>query len=99
MTVSVEVISSQKDRAMTLPASTLREADGKTFVLTLTDGRAKTTPVRAGIRSPLRVEIVEGLAADATVIVDSAIVDGQRVRERPASTRKASNFEAPMPGR
>lgn len=99
MTVSVEVISSQKDRAMTLPASTLREADGKTFVLTLVNGRATATPVRAGIRSPLRVEIVEGLAADATVIVDSTIVDGQRVRERPASTRKASTFEAPMPGR
>ncbi len=99
MTVSVEVISSQKDRAMTLPTSTLREAEGKAFVLTLVNGSAKATPVRAGIRSPLRVEIVEGLAADATVIVDSAIVDGQRVRERPASTRKASTFEAPMPGR
>jgi HlyD family secretion protein len=99
MTVSVEVISSQKDRAMTLPASTLRDADGKTFVLTLVNGSAKATPVRAGIRSPLRVEIIDGLAADATVIVDSAIVDGQRVRERPASTRKASAFETPMPGR
>jgi HlyD family secretion protein len=99
MTVSVEVIASQKERAMTLPASTLREADGKTFVLTLVGGNAKATPVRAGIRSPLRVEIVDGLSADATVVVDSAIVDGQRVRERPATPRKASNFEAPMPGR
>jgi HlyD family secretion protein len=99
MTVSVEVISSQKDRAMTLPTNALREADGKTFVLTLINGSAKATPVRAGIRSPLRVEIVEGLASDATVIVDSAIVDGQRVRERPASMRKASTFEAPVPGR
>jgi HlyD family secretion protein len=99
MTASVEVISAQKDRAMTLPASTLREADGKTFVLTLINGSAKATPVRAGIRSPLRVEIVDGLATDATVIVDSVIVDGQRVRERPAPIGKTSTFEVPMPSR
>jgi HlyD family secretion protein len=99
MTASVEVISSQKDSAITVPASTLREADGKTFVLTLVNGSAKAAPVRVGIRSPLRAEIIDGLAADAVVIVDSAIVDGQRVRERPASTRKASTFEAPMPSR
>jgi HlyD family secretion protein len=97
MTVSVEVISSQKDRAMTLPATALREAEGKTFVLTLLNGSAKASPVRVGIRSPLRVEILEGLAADSKVILDAAIVDGKRVRERAAS-RKASAFEPPMPG-
>jgi HlyD family secretion protein len=99
MTASVEVISSQKDRALTLPAGTLREADGKVFVLLLVDGRAKAQPVRVGIRSPLRAEILEGVANDATVILDSAVLDGQRVRERAASARKASTFEAPMPGR
>jgi HlyD family secretion protein len=97
MTVSVEVISSQKDRAMTLPATALREADGKTFVLTLVNGSAKATPVRVGIRSPLRVEILEGLAADAKVILDAAVIDGKRVRER-AAPRKVSTFEPPMPG-
>ncbi|TAG48660.1 MAG: efflux RND transporter periplasmic adaptor subunit [Betaproteobacteria bacterium] len=97
MTVSVEVISSQKDRAMTLPATALREAEGKTFVLTLINGSAKATPVRVGIRSPLRVEILEGLAADAKVILDAAIVDGKRVRER-AAPRKAGALESPMPG-
>ncbi|TAG06048.1 MAG: efflux RND transporter periplasmic adaptor subunit [Betaproteobacteria bacterium] len=97
MTVSVEVISSQKDRAMTLPATALREAEGKTFVLTLINGSAKATPVRVGIRSPLRVEILEGLAANAKVILDAAIVDGKRVRER-AAPRKAGALESPMPG-
>jgi HlyD family secretion protein len=99
MTVSVEVISAQKERVMTVPTSTLRETDGKLFVLTLANTRANAQPVRVGIRSPLRVEILEGLAPDAKIIVDSAIVDGQRVRERPASQRKANTFEAPFPGR
>lgn len=99
MTVSVEVIAAQKERVMTLPTSTLRETDGKLFVLTLANARANAQPVRVGIRSPLRVEILEGPAPDAKIIVDSAIVDGQRVRERPTSQRKTNTFESPFPGR
>jgi HlyD family secretion protein len=99
MTVSVEVIAAQKDRVMTLPTNVVRETEGKTYVLALENAKAKSQPVRVGIRSPLRVEIIEGPAPDAKIIVDSNIVDGQRVRERPVSQRKASTFEAPFPGR
>jgi HlyD family secretion protein len=99
MTVSVEVVAAQKAQALTLPANALREKDSKSYVLAAIDGRAKRLPVSVGIRSALRVEILDGVTNATQIILEPAIGEGQRVRTHAASASKASDFEPPMPGR
>lgn len=99
MTVSVEVVTAERANTLAVPAGALRESDGKTQLLVAEDGVARLVPVRAGIRTPQRVEIVEGVAAGASVIVDPAIKPGQRVRPQVASPRVATgSLEGPMTG-
>jgi HlyD family secretion protein len=99
MTVSVEVVTAERANTLAVPAGALRESDGKTQLLVAEDGVARLVPVRAGIRTPQRVEIVEGVAAGATVIVDAAIKPGQRVRPQVAAPRAAGGgLEGPMTG-
>lgn len=99
MTVSVEVVTAERASTLAVPAGALRESDGKSQVLVVEDGVARLVPVRVGIRTPQRVEIVEGLSAGASVIVDATIKPGQRVRAQVASPRAAAgSFEGPMTG-
>lgn len=96
MTVSVEVVTAQKASAMILPAAALREAEGKSSVLVLDDGRAREQAVRIGIRTPQRVEVLEGVVVGQQVIVNAAIVAGQRVRSQPQQKRASASGENPM---
>jgi HlyD family secretion protein len=96
MTVSVEVVTAQKASAMILPAAALREAEGKSSVLVLDDGRAREQAVRIGIRTPQRVEVQEGVVVGQQVIVNAAIVAGQRVRSQPQQKRASASGENPM---
>ncbi len=96
MTVSVEVVTAQKSNALTLPANALREVDGKNFVLIVSDGRALEQPVRLGIRTPQRAEVLEGLTAGQQVIVSAAITPGQRVRPQVLAKRASRVGENPM---
>ncbi len=99
MTVSVEVVTAERANTLTVPAAALRDVDGRTQLLVAEDGVARLIPVRLGIRTPQRVEIVDGVAAGTTVIVDAAIKPGQRVRLRMASPRaERGGLEGPVTG-
>ena len=101
MTVSVEVVAAQKTNVLTIPASALREAGERLFVLTVADGVAKEADVRVGVRSLQRIEIVSGLSAGALVVLDDRIRAGQRVHAVVApdiSSPRRTAAGVPMPG-
>ena len=100
MTVSVEVVTAQKANVLTIPASALREAGERLFVLTVAGGMAKEQDVRIGVRSLQRIEIVSGLTAGAQVVLDDRIRAGQRVHAVAAadiSSSRAKPAGVPMP--
>jgi RND family efflux transporter MFP subunit len=78
MTVEINVIARETADALLVPASAVR--DGHVFVAEA--GRARRVPVRVGVRGTTRTEIVEGIAADARVILDppARLTDEARIR-------------------
>ncbi len=100
MTVSVELVTAKKANVLTIPASALREAGERRFVLTVADGVAKEQDVRVGVRSLQRIEIVSGLTAGAQVVLDDRIRAGQRVHAVAApdiASSRAKSTGVPMP--
>ncbi|MFN7154040.1 MAG: efflux RND transporter periplasmic adaptor subunit [Acidovorax sp.] len=84
MTLSVEVETARRERALVLPQAALRgpvEGDQAT-VLVLQEGRAQTRPVRLGLRTLDAVEVLDGLAEGDTVLRGGAVQAGDRVRAR-----------------
>ena len=77
MTLSVEVETARRDRALVLPLAALRPGD---TVLVLQDGRAVARPLRLGLRTLQAVEVLDGLAAGDVVLLDAAATDGSRAR-------------------
>jgi HlyD family secretion protein len=75
--------------ALTLPRAALAQRDGRVGVWRNLDGRARFQPVRAGVQTAERVQIVAGLQAGDRVIVYSArqLDDGVRVREQRLAPR------------
>lgn len=71
-----------RQAALSLPNSAIVEVEGKPSVFVIDDGKAKRLTVTLGIRGEERVEIVDGLAADAPVIADAGegITEGMPVR-------------------
>lgn len=84
MTLSVEVVTGQRDAARVLPLRVLRgAADGdRAELLVAEDGRARVRPVRLGLRTLDRVEVLEGLADGELVLADPGLTEGTRVRPR-----------------
>ncbi len=84
MTLSVEVETARRARALVLPQAALRgpmEGDRAT-VLVLQEGRAQARPVRLGLRTLDAVEVLDGLAEGDTVLRGGAVQAGDRVRAR-----------------
>jgi HlyD family secretion protein len=77
MTVSIEVVTGRRDRAITVPGEALRPGPA---VLVLQDDRAMLRPVRTGLRTLGAVEVVHGLQEGERVVLDAAAVAGTRVR-------------------
>ena len=81
MTVSVEVVTGERQRALVLPASALRhDAQGQEFVLVYDDGRAGARRVRTGLQTTDALEVVEGLAGREKVLLAQALREGDAVR-------------------
>lgn len=78
MTVEINVVARETAGALLVPATALR--DGHVFIVAA--DRAKRVWVKPGARGATRTEIVEGLAADARVILDppASLSDGARIR-------------------
>jgi HlyD family secretion protein len=82
MTVSIELETARRPKAIALPLGALRNANGtdRATVLLDRDGTVEARPVRLGLRTLDAVEILDGLAAGDTVLLGAAPAPGQRVR-------------------
>ena len=84
MTVSVEVETAKRERALVVPLRALRgdaTAEGGS-VLVAQDGRARARPVRLGLRTLDAIEVLDGLRAGEAVLLGADVRDGGRVRPR-----------------
>lgn len=84
LTVSVEVVTARRDRALVLPAESLRP--GPT-VLVLADGRIESRSIRTGLRSLAEVEVLQGLREGELVVLDGVLAPGTRARPAAAAPR------------
>lgn len=80
MTLSVEVETGRRDRALVLPTRALRSGPGGDTVLVAQDGRAVQRAVGTGIRTLDAVEVLSGVAAGDEVLLAPALEPGKRVR-------------------
>jgi len=86
MTLSLQVQVGRKERALTLPADAVLGAGGDGRVRAIADGRIVEQPVRIGLRTLERVEVLSGLARDALVLAEPLAAE-PGTRARPASGR------------
>jgi len=87
MTLSVEVETARRDRALALPLAALRPGadEASATVLVAADGRAQARPVRLGVRTLQAVEVQDGLQDGELVLLGEAsaqVQPGQRVRAK-----------------
>lgn len=98
MTLSIEVETARRAKALALALAALRSAPGvgqgsapgsaqgaaddTGEVLVVVDGRAQPRSVRLGLRSLQAVEVLEGLQPGDVVVWGAGAVPGQRVRVR-----------------
>ncbi len=86
MTVSIDVEVARKPQALIAPSADVRGLNGLTpWLLIVRDGQAVRLPVKVGLVSAGKAEILSGAAVDDQVIPASAtnIAEGRRVRVRP----------------
>lgn len=87
MTLSVEVETAKRERALVLPINALRSSDATkndtaqtSTVFAVQDGRVVVRTVKLGLRTLNGVEIREGLQAGEVVIVGASPGAGSKVR-------------------
>ena len=81
MTLSVEVETARREKALVVPAEALRgeESTGPSVWLAR-DGRVEARKVRLGLRTLDAAEVLDGLSEGELVLIGSAPQPGQRVR-------------------
>ncbi len=86
MTVSVDIETARRENTLIIPAEGLRGlATGKPWVLKAEDGRALRQPVRVGLVSGGKAEILDGLKeGDLVLPVSAPVKEGGRVRVQPS---------------
>lgn len=85
MTVSVNVETGRRERALVVPNDALDAArDGTSSVWKVDRGRVVHTPVTLGLRGITVTEVVDGLVEGDLVLSapDGTLVEGERVRSR-----------------
>ena len=92
MTLSVEVETGRRERALALPLSVLRTPiDGHAAqLLVASDGRAELRRVRIGLRTLDAFEVQGGLSVEDWVLRSATAQPGQRVRLRPVPWEQAA---------
>ena len=102
MTVSVNIETGRRDRALVVPNDALATVVGdRATVLRVTAGKAQRVPVRLGLRGLAMSEVLSGLQEGDVVLAGTGIADGSRVRpnEKPvaaAGTDAATAKELPV---
>lgn len=91
LTVSVEVVTARRDRALVVPAEALRPGPA---VLLLAEGRTQLRAVGVGLRSGALLEVLQGLAEGDQVVLDPAAAAGVRARAGAARAAEAGGGEA-----
>ena len=78
MSGNVKLTLERRAMALTVPASAIVTESGKTYVYTVTDGRAKRVEVQTGFDDGINIEITDGLTGDERVITSgtSGVKDG-----------------------
>jgi RND family efflux transporter MFP subunit len=70
MTAEATIVLQSQTNILTVPAGALLKGDGEAYVFIVDSaGRVQRMPVVVGIRGPDRVEIIQGLAENQSVIV------------------------------
>jgi HlyD family secretion protein len=100
MTLSVEVETGRRARALVLPLRALRTQASveSASVLVVDAGRAQERKVRLGLRSLSAAEVLEGLAEGDEVLLGGSIKPGDRVRAQ-AIAQQPGKPGAPVSGR
>lgn len=75
--INAEILSQWAENALTVPKEALRTSGGQTGVLVLNDGKVAWRPVRVGVASLTRAQVVSGLRDGEAV----ALAVGQRLRD------------------
>ena len=90
MTVSVDIEVARRPDALIVPAASLRGmAGGKPWVMKVNSGHATRQPVKVGLVSAGKAEILDGLNAGELVVpATMALKDGARIRARVVPARK-----------
>lgn len=100
MSLSVEVETGRRERALVLPLAALRQdlahmpggtGDDAAEVLVLSDGHARRRTVRLGLRTLDAAEVREGLSAGDVVLLGEVVQEGQRVRVGHAAASSATS--------
>lgn len=85
MYAEVHLRTASRSDALSIPIEAIEGADALAHVYKVEDsGLIRVTPVRAGVETPQRAEILSGLQEGDTVIIGrlAGLKDGQRVRTR-----------------
>lgn len=92
MTVSIEVVTAKRERAIALPGEAVRAGPA---VLVVQGGAATLRPVQTGLRTLAAVEVTQGLREGEQVVLDAAIAPGARVRavERTAAAAAGEGLD------
>ena len=82
MTLSIEVETGRRERALVLPASALLGApvNGQARVHVLQDGRVVARQVRLGLQTLDGAEVLDGLSAGDVLLLGASPAPGQRAR-------------------
>lgn len=104
MTVTVDVLTGRRERALVVPLDALRpdpgaapQAPDQALVWLAQGGRVQSRAVRTGLRNLQALEVRDGLAVGDQVLVGPAPPPGSRVRVR-VQPPPAGNIVAPTPG-
>lgn len=81
MFANAEIVLTEHDSGIVVPADAILTFAGVQKVLTVRDGKAREQRIRSGRRTPTAVEVLEGVTAGDLVIVKPGdLVDGAPVR-------------------
>jgi HlyD family secretion protein len=102
MTVSVNVETGRRARAIVVPNDALASTDGKSAALWLVvDGRATRRQVQLGLRGLTETEVTAGLRSGEWILADAqaALAQGERVRVVAAALATGSATRGELPAK